>query len=558
MDYRGMAVEAANKYGLDPNIFLAQVEQESGFNPNAVSHVGAQGLTQIMPATAAQPGFGVAPFEGDVFDPAANLDFGARYMKAMVDRYDGDYERGLAAYNAGAGTVDKAGGIPNIEETQNYVRTIMNNSSGGSTATSVPNPPIVEERDLNGFLTNDGLSSLVDGALQTSQPSPQYNGTDGGDADTPVMMATRNAPLGGYTVPTSHEPDGLSPLQSYEWQKGAGLMTNLKGKWQGLDPEYRSQALLAMGTGLLAGPSMSEGLALGFKGIQGAQQGILNRHHQLERDEMQHARNLEIQRIRAGSVKPKAFQAVGSVLDQHGNEQGGVVFNPNTGQYGQIQNNQFIALEGNVTPLNRSTAAGDKAVSASQMTKLTEKLDTARGTLRSIDNVLVDLDNLPYGIDGMKSDISTFVKTLSGRTGLSEEEIKLKAARGELQSLIGNAREDVVGPGVMTEQDALRVLAALGGDLSAMTHPDVVRARLTEIRDRTSQRYDRDFDQYNKFRAVPGFDVYQERQKYESPQRETKETSTPQQDVPPLPVNIPGLTPELWSVMTPEERAAFQ
>lgn len=139
--YKQMAHEAAVRYGLDPNIFLAQVQQESGFNPNAISGVGAQGLTQIMPDTAAQPGFGVTPFQGDVFDPAANLDFGARYMKAMVDRYDGDYERGLAAYNAGAGTVDKAGGIPNIEETQNYVRTIMNNSSGGATATSVPNAP---------------------------------------------------------------------------------------------------------------------------------------------------------------------------------------------------------------------------------------------------------------------------------------------------------------------------------------------------------------------------------------------------------------------------------
>lgn len=555
MDLRAMAVSAAERYGLDPDIFLAQVQQESGFNPNAVSGAGAQGLTQIMPNTAAQPGFGVTPFQGDVFDPEANLDFGARYMKAMVDRYDGDYSKGLAAYNAGAGTVDKADGIPNIEETQNYVRTIMNNSAGGPTAASVPNPPIVEERDLNGFLTSDGLTSLVDGALQASQPSPQYGGTDGGGSETPVMVATRNAPLGGYMVPASYEPAGLSPLQSYEWQKGAGLMTNLQGKWQGLDPEYRSQAMLAMGAGLLSGRNMAEGLSNGFQGIHGAKQGILNRNHQLARDEMQHGRNLELQQARQANVQNR-ITPVGSALDPDGNEIDGVVFHQQMG-YGTMENGQFVAREG-LKPLNRSTAAGDKAVTASQMTKLTEKLDTSRGTLRSIDNVLADLDNLPYGIEGMKSDISTFVKTLSGRTGLSEEEIMLRAARGEIQGLIGNAREDVVGPGVMTEQDALRVLAALGGDLSSMTHPDVVRARLTEIYDRTSQRYDRDYNQYNKFRAVPGFDVYQEREKYVRPQKETKETSTPQQDIPDFPTNVPGLTPELWSVMTPEERAAFQ
>ena len=113
MDYRQRAAEIARAYGLDPEIFVRQIETESGFNPRAVSSAGAGGLAQIMPATARQPGFGISPISDEArFDPEASLNFGAQYMRAMLDRYDGDYARALAAYNAGPGAVDRAGGIP--------------------------------------------------------------------------------------------------------------------------------------------------------------------------------------------------------------------------------------------------------------------------------------------------------------------------------------------------------------------------------------------------------------------------------------------------------------
>lgn len=126
MDYRQRAAEIARAYGLDPEIFVRQIETESGFNPRAVSSAGAGGLAQIMPATARQPGFGISPISDEArFDPEASLNFGAQYMRAMLDRYDGDYARALAAYNAGPGAVDRAGGIPNYSETQGYVSRIM-------------------------------------------------------------------------------------------------------------------------------------------------------------------------------------------------------------------------------------------------------------------------------------------------------------------------------------------------------------------------------------------------------------------------------------------------
>lgn len=126
MSYREQAARIAQAYGLDPEIFVRQIEQESAFDPMAVSPAGAGGIAQIMPGTAAAPGFGIAPISNqDRFNVPVALDFGAQYMRAMLDRYDGDYPRALAAYNAGFGRVDDAGGVPNIPEAQNYVSRIL-------------------------------------------------------------------------------------------------------------------------------------------------------------------------------------------------------------------------------------------------------------------------------------------------------------------------------------------------------------------------------------------------------------------------------------------------
>lgn len=129
-DLKEYAYQTAVAKGLDPDLFLAQIDQESKWDPQAVSPAGAQGLLQFMPDTAKQPGFGV---QGgfDPFDPYVAIDRGADYMNAMLDRYQGNYDYALAAYNAGAGNVDKYGGIPPFAETQQYVEKIRSKANLG-------------------------------------------------------------------------------------------------------------------------------------------------------------------------------------------------------------------------------------------------------------------------------------------------------------------------------------------------------------------------------------------------------------------------------------------
>ncbi len=119
--YRGpyliLARIAARRHGVPEDMFLNLVQQESGWNPRAVSHKGAIGLAQLMPQTARA--LGVNPR-----DPAENLDGGARYLRRQYDRFH-TWRLALAAYNAGPGAVDRYGGVPPYRETRNYLRRIL-------------------------------------------------------------------------------------------------------------------------------------------------------------------------------------------------------------------------------------------------------------------------------------------------------------------------------------------------------------------------------------------------------------------------------------------------
>jgi len=141
--------DAAQRHHLDPALVKAVISTESGWNTRAISQKGAVGLMQLIPATAQRLGV------GNPFDPAQNVEGGTTYLKSLLERYNGDLKKSLAAYNAGEHAVDLSGGVPAYRETQRYVQKVTNayfrpDSGRTSTLWSPPRPTVRQEVDANG------------------------------------------------------------------------------------------------------------------------------------------------------------------------------------------------------------------------------------------------------------------------------------------------------------------------------------------------------------------------------------------------------------------------
>lgn len=137
--------EAAERHHVDPALVRAVIQTESNWNPGAYSRKGAGGLMQLIPTTAQR--FGA----NDVFNPQQNVDAGVRYLKTLLERYNGNLDLALAAYNAGEGAVDRAHGIPAFRETRSYVQKVQNayfRPGSGRLADAFINPRAIH-RDVN-------------------------------------------------------------------------------------------------------------------------------------------------------------------------------------------------------------------------------------------------------------------------------------------------------------------------------------------------------------------------------------------------------------------------
>ena len=139
--------EAAAKHNVDVNLVRAVIKVESNFNPSARSRKGAIGLMQLMPATARKLNV------NNPYDPQQNVDAGVRHLKSLLQNYNGDLNRSLAAYNAGSGAVDRSNGVPPYAETQQYVRKIKTLYGAGDGAVlSTGSAPIRVYRGNDGVL----------------------------------------------------------------------------------------------------------------------------------------------------------------------------------------------------------------------------------------------------------------------------------------------------------------------------------------------------------------------------------------------------------------------
>src|SRR5271155_4436957 len=134
-DLNEVVREASGTYHLDPDLVTSVIRAESGFNVRAVSPKGAQGLMQLMPQTASELGV------HNAFDPQANVEGGARYLRELLERYDFDLIKALAAYNAGPQRVEQYGGVPPYYETKAYVARIVRDFNRKKLAAKTAPPP---------------------------------------------------------------------------------------------------------------------------------------------------------------------------------------------------------------------------------------------------------------------------------------------------------------------------------------------------------------------------------------------------------------------------------
>lgn len=158
--------EKARKYDIDPSLVYAVIKAESNGNPYAVSRKGAKGLMQLMPVTANDLRV------GNPFDPEENIDGGTKYLRYLIDKFNGDLVLALAAYNAGPERVEKTWSVPYIAETKQYIKRVLSLYKGGTTL-SVSSPGTYFEQNTDAIyrvVTEDGSVLFTNSPLYKKYP----------------------------------------------------------------------------------------------------------------------------------------------------------------------------------------------------------------------------------------------------------------------------------------------------------------------------------------------------------------------------------------------------
>ena len=238
-DYRTIARQIAQQYGIDPDVFVAQINQESGFNPNAKSPAGAEGIAQFMPGTA--QGLGIDPM-----DPIQALKGAAKYDAALLAKYHGDYRLMLAAYNAGEGNVDKYGGVPPFQETQTYVKNILGSSGGGQTMGTLQDGTPSTDDLVNQGLNGDSSTISNPSGQQAFQALSSSNAGGSGLSQTEwASLVQQHKGIVGQKQVKTAATDAVSsvlgaanPATEYTFGDGTHITVQFAGGAAGTDGSW--------------------------------------------------------------------------------------------------------------------------------------------------------------------------------------------------------------------------------------------------------------------------------------------------------------------------------
>ena len=310
------------------------------------------------------------------------------------------------------------------------------------------------------------------------------------------------------------------------------------GWFKNLNPNLSSQGvdnrLLAIGAGLLSGNDWQEGFAASAQNLSGVVNG-----EQSDR-KTEDATNAEWDWKADQDKRDKDWRSKEGALTRASAEKRAAEVGNRKKHLGNVkmadgefradisvdQNGQFWDSAGNEVDgstidaqVTRSLSGGDKGqMSMNDAFKREDSILGNRGTLESLDKVSLGLQDASYGAEGVIADLTVFGKTLMSR-GLTEEEMNRPLTQARIQGLIGKTKDDVVGPGVMTEADAGRVISALGGDLrSILANPELGVELLADMHRKTKRKYDFERGQWDTMReSYPNIPYSDLGARYESP-----------------------------------------
>ncbi len=361
---------------------------------------------------------------------------------------------------------------------------------------------------------------------------------------------------GGNNASSSSESDDPYSNDNVEMSDPA--------KEKGWLTKDRSQMLLAIGAGLLSGEDWASGIGAASENLMGVNQNIESRdirageRGQDRQDRITENRTAQADRMaqieasnrgsaasrpvhmgnvamKDGSMRADLFSADGKIVDSTGQDVSSLIDHK----------------------VNNSDASGSKAqMTYTQAAEEKSFLTNTASTLQTMDRVSATIADQRYGAAGAAQNVSAFVKTLLGR-GLSQEQIDKAVAKGDMQGLIGQTREQTVGPGVMTEQDAFRIMEALGGDLSSISaNPEVIVERLGIMRGNLEKDYNQRYEMYqNHLENFPQLDygAVEGYTPWEAPEDKGALDSSNVQKFP----KPSDWTNEEWATLTDEEKASL-